>query len=123
MGKHTIKRGLRAAECRPNGSCHDSENRCVHCGEHIADLHQPDCPHADEPADECDSRPLVVSQAVIELRSEDNGVEEVRRAVEVLLREGFDVRGPSVAVFRKSDTDHTQGWGEWIGVVTVPKRA
>ncbi|BCJ61597.1 hypothetical protein [Micromonospora endophytica] len=123
MGKHSIKRGLRVAECGPNGACYDGEDRCVHCREHIADPHAPRCVHAGEPADECDARPMVVSQAVIELRSEDNGVEEMRRAVEVLLREGFDVRGPAVAVHRKSDADPAQGWGEWIGVVTVPQRA
>ncbi|NLU77779.1 hypothetical protein HCA58_05085 [Micromonospora sp. HNM0581] len=123
MGKHTIKRGLRAVECRPGGACYDGEDRCLHCRAHIADPHGGRCLHADEPADECDARPVVVSQAVIELRSEDNSVEEMRRAVEVLLREGFDVRGPAVAVFRKAETGPLDGWGEWIGVVTVPKRA
>ncbi len=63
----------------------------------------------------------VVFQVYIELRGEDNGVEVVRSAVEVLLREGFDVRGPAVHVFRQQEGE--QGWGEWAGVVTVPKRA
>ncbi|MFU8873223.1 hypothetical protein [Micromonospora sp. SL4-19] len=127
MGKSAIQSGKRAAvECKPGGHCYDGENRCVHCREHIADPHQPDCPHADEPDvepleepdDECDARPAEPErvQAFIELRGH-GGLELVRRAVETLQEAGFDVAGQSVNVFRKGD-----GLPEWIGVVTLPER-
>ncbi|MDG4796946.1 hypothetical protein [Micromonospora sp. WMMD1082] len=59
-------------------------------------------------------------QAYIELRGVGDGVEIVREAVEVLLREGLDVCGPAVPVFRRREGE--LGRGEWVGVVTVPKR-
>ncbi|TDB80940.1 hypothetical protein [Micromonospora sp. KC721] len=127
MGKRTIQAGRRAVvECKPYGSCYDDEDRCIHCGNHIGDpdLHGPGCLHGDEPGDECDARPTHEEsvgepervQAYIELRGH-GGVELVRRAVETLLDNGFNVAGRSVQVFRAGD-----GLPEWIGVVTLPDR-
>ncbi|WP_124821911.1 hypothetical protein [Micromonospora ureilytica] len=116
MGKSAIQQGRRpAVECPPNGACYDGEDHCVHCREHVADPHQPDCVHADEPVDECDTRPAEETFEVhVEVRGVD-GLAVGRDVLEVLARQGFELNRAVAGVWQKQE----HGPAEFVGVASV----
>lgn len=102
-------------------NCLDENDCCKHCGAHFADPCAPGCRHGqEEPEDECDVRPAEDEryQAFVQFRGHD-GVQVMVAAVETLQRHGFEIDGRTVQVFRKGD----HSLPEWVGVVTLPKRA
>ncbi|WDZ84019.1 hypothetical protein [Micromonospora cathayae] len=116
MGKSAIQQGGRAViECEPFGACNDDELCCKHCGEHVADPHQPTCPHSDEPVDECDARPAEeVFEVHVEVRAAD-GLGVGCDVLEALKRAGFRLHRDVAGVWEKRE----HGPSEFVGVARL----